>query len=76
VGVLDDRDLAPLLERLTTDHPDWDDTRLTALVEGRSTGTARLFGRPITLSPIRAAEVPGRFGFNADPRPAPGEPEC
>jgi hypothetical protein len=28
------------------------------------------------LSAIVAAEVPARFGFNADPRPAPGEPEC
>ncbi len=28
------------------------------------------------LSFIRVEAVPGRFGFDPDPRPAPGEPEC
>ncbi len=35
-----------------------------------------LAGHALGLSHIRAAEVPARFGFVPDPRPAPGEPEC
>jgi hypothetical protein len=32
--------------------------------------------RSVPVSFIRSADVPGRFGFDPDPRPAPGEPEC
>lgn len=35
-----------------------------------------LAGQALSLLRIRAAEVPARFGFVPDPRPAPGEPEC
>jgi len=38
--------------------------------------TLDLGRRRVPLSAIVAAEVPARFGFVADPRPAPGEPDC
>lgn len=36
----------------------------------------RLAGFALHVSPIRSIEVPTRFGFDPNPRPAPGEPEC
>jgi len=35
-----------------------------------------LSGVALRLSTIRSVDVPHRFGFNPNPRPAPGEPEC
>jgi hypothetical protein len=36
----------------------------------------KLAGLALRVSPIRSIEVPTRFGFDPNPRPAPGEPEC
>jgi hypothetical protein len=76
-GVVLDRDLAALLERIEVmDGKPADD----AAIEGLAGGGPRLalaFGkRRVPLGSITVVEVPKRFGFNPDPRPAAGEPEC
>lgn len=68
-GLLEDRDLPALIERLcdvTTRAPVGDDV-LETLGEGDATREVMFFGARVTLGTIRAADVPGRFGFVADP---------
>jgi len=80
VGLMCDRDLADMAQRLRrADGTVPTDEELEALAAGTDTpggafldlGWTRLL-----LRTIRSAEVAGRFGFDRDPRPAPGEPEC
>jgi len=82
VGVIHDFDLPELMasacgpsgepledsaiERLLTDLPSADGIAPKLVLAGRALG----------LFHIRSAEVPARFGFVPNPRPAPGEPEC
>jgi hypothetical protein len=75
VGVVSDRDLPALIELAT----DVAGAPADALLEAVSRGEAaecRLLGGRLSLAPIRAADVPVRFGFVARPAPKPGEPEC
>ena len=76
-GVLLDRDLPTLLDRIETASGPASEESLAALTAGALPDLTLDLGlRRIPLSAIVAAEVPARFGFDADPRPAPGEPEC
>jgi hypothetical protein len=84
VGLIHDQDLPELLtcllgpsgeplpdraiEQLLADRAQQMSSRTRAQV-GFST-------RSVALSFIRSADVPARFGFDPDPRPAPGEPDC
>jgi hypothetical protein len=75
IGVLLDRDLSAVLERLT-------DVRgrvLERLLEDVAQGAearAMLHGKSVRLASVRGADVPRRFGFVARPAPRAGEPEC
>lgn len=76
-GVLLDRDLPALLDRIETASGPVSEESLAALTAGALPDLALDLGRRrVPLSAIVAAEVPARFGFDADPRPAPGDPEC
>ena len=70
VGVVLDRDLPSLLERLGD---------FVLIAERVSQGVPEqilLQGNSVPLTAIRAADVPSRFGFVPRPRPHPGEPDC
>jgi hypothetical protein len=77
-GVVLDRDLAKLLERIqVTDGAPAADEDIESLGAGGTPGLSIAIGRKrVPLGSIAAAEVPARFGFNPAPAPAPGEPEC
>ena len=76
-GVLLDRDLPALLDRIETASGPVSEESLAALTAGALPDLTLDFGlRRVPLSAIVAAEIPVRFGFIADPHPAPGEPEC
>ena len=76
-GVLLDRDLPALLDRIETASGPVSEESLAALTAGALPDLALDLGlRRVPLSAIVAANVPARFGFDADPRPAPGQPEC
>lgn len=75
IGVLLDRDLAAVLERVAGPREGDIDSLIENISQG---GEARvvLQGNAVTIASIRAADVAGRFGFNPRPAPRPGEPEC
>lgn len=51
--------------------------RLGADAKGeRAEVSLRTSAGPVPIGAIRSDEVARRFGFEPDPRPAPGEPEC
>jgi hypothetical protein len=83
IGLVLDRDLAALEEALTdAAGAPMDESALQALMRSagdamRSEGATMCWGdRRLPVRSIRAREVAPRFGFDPDPRPAPGEPEC
>ena len=82
VGLIMDRDLPLTLERLTgSSGKALDDATLNALVGESPPVTPpdlrlRLGRQPLVLQRIDSRQVPVRFGFDPDPRPASGEPEC
>ncbi|MFO1361188.1 MAG: DUF2946 family protein [Burkholderiales bacterium] len=76
-GVLLDRDLPRLLDRIETAAGPAGEESLAALTAGALPDLALHLGRRrVPLSAIKAAAVPARFGFDPAPAPAPGEPEC
>jgi hypothetical protein len=76
-GVLLDRDLPRLLDRIETASGPAGEESLAALTAGALPDLALHVGRKrVPLSAIKAAEVPARFRFDPAPAPAPGEPEC
>jgi hypothetical protein len=77
-GVVLDRDLAALLEKIVvTDGKPADDEAIESLAAGGAPALALSLGRKrVPLASIAAADVPKRFRFDPAPRPAPGEPEC
>jgi DUF2946 family protein len=83
VGALHDQDLSEVLAHLVGaagEAPG--DAAIERLLEDPEAATAfpalrlRTASGPVPLSFIRTEAVPGRFRFDPDPRPAPGEPEC
>ena len=88
IGLVHDRDLPELLECMVrpTGEP-LDDPGLERLWSEAAGGESaraqctvdavlRLGGRRLPLAVVRAADVPTRFRFDPDPRPAQGEPDC
>ena len=75
IGVVSDRDLPALLDRLSpAARPDME-TTLQAVAAGE-TVRVRLFGHELPFGPIRAADVSRRFGFEPRPAPPAGQPDC
>jgi hypothetical protein len=81
VGLIVDRDLPCILDRLMLASGEAvDDATLELL--GSDSAPAdlhlelRLSEGSIKLDRIHSNDVPLRFGFDPDPRPPPGEPEC
>jgi len=68
IGVMLDRDLPALVERLPE--------RLLEDVARGQEARARLLGGDVRVAPIRGADVPQRFGFVPRPAPPAGEPDC
>jgi hypothetical protein len=77
-GVVLDRDLAALLDRIITDSGPVSEETLHALTGGADVPPLALDlkARRVPLGSIAAGAVPARFAFDPDPRPGPGEPEC
>jgi DUF2946 family protein len=75
VGVALDRDLAPLLAHLSGPKGEDPDHVIETVVQGRETA-CRLFGRALSLAPIRCNDVPKRFRFVQRPQPPAGQPDC
>jgi hypothetical protein len=81
-GLVSDRDLAGIMALFTDVHgkPVGDTTLARAFdAEARRHATGLYFDyadNRVPVGRIHAREVAQKFGFEPDPRPAPGEPEC
>jgi hypothetical protein len=75
IGVLLDRDLPAVLDRLADDSGRAVERRLEEVAQGAE-AQLMLRGKTLTVAFLRAAEVSRRFGFVAGPAPRAGEPEC
>jgi DUF2946 family protein len=75
IGVLLDRDLSAILERLSDVRGRGLERLLEEVARGAE-GQVMMQGKKVPIAPISAADVPGRFGFVARPAPRAGEPEC
>lgn len=75
VGLVSDRDLPAVLEQLEAPDDSSIEAMLLVVADGDEV-SAQLFGRDVTLAPIRAQDVAARFGFVVRPAPAPGQPDC
>jgi len=79
-GVLHDRDLAAVENALVTrDGKRIGEHALADLFDSRpgaETTFLALHGACVPLQRIAVTDLARRFGFNPDPRPAPGEPDC
>jgi hypothetical protein len=80
IGVLEDRDLPYIVERLTTSGGVADDATLERLLSESAPADLelklQLGEHTLPVDRIRSGDVAARFGFEPQPRPAPGEPEC
>jgi hypothetical protein len=82
IGVMNDRDLAAQMAHFTDVRGNVIDDALLARAfdpQARRHATGVFFehgGNRVPIGRIQAGEVPQKFGFDPDPRPAPGEPEC
>jgi len=80
VGVVHGQDLAETLSRLRdASGAALSDAALEELLQATSGAPAvvlAMVGGTVPVGRIEATTVPARFGFDPDPRPAPGEPEC
>jgi hypothetical protein len=75
IGVLLDRDLPAVLERLADERGRAVERRLEEVARGAEV-RLMLHGKTVRVSSLHAADVPRRFGFVARPAPRAGEPEC
>ena len=75
IGVLLDRDLSAVLERLIDGRGRAVELLLEDVAHGAE-AQVTLLGKNVPIASIRAADVPSRFGFVARPAPRAGEPEC
>jgi hypothetical protein len=81
IGLIVDRDLPLIPERLTTRAGEaLDDAMLERLIGPTAPSEVNLQlhvgGCAIELQRIRSSDVPARFDFDPDPQPAAGEPDC
>jgi hypothetical protein len=81
-GLVSDRDLGGVMALFTDVHgKPIGDTMLARALDGeaRRHATGLYFdfaGNRAPVGRIQSSELPQKFGFDPDPRPAPGEPEC
>ena len=78
-GVVSDRDLAAVAERLVAADGAAADEAVLAGWESTATAVPILLRHGddcVPVATIRSDQVAQRFGFVSDPRPAPGEPDC
>jgi len=80
VGLVLDRDLQALEPRMQdAAGAPLSERALEALASGASDAPAAFLatdGARVRIGHLAARELARRFGFDPDPRPAPGEPEC
>ena len=77
VGVISDRDLAPLVERLAAENPLLEGGEALPVMAALSEPPPiLLFGRPLRLTQAQSASLPGVYHFDPNPRPPPGDPDC
>jgi hypothetical protein len=81
IGLIIDRDLPLVLERLTTRAGETlDDSMLERLIGPSALSGVnvqlRVGGRALDLQRISSTDVPTRFDFDPAPQPAAGEPDC
>lgn len=81
IGLVHDADLELLLPRFSAPGPLTGDAALDATLDGLQAGNdAGLMldagESKLSVNPVRAADVPARFGFVARPRQPEGEEEC
>lgn len=80
IGLLEDRDLPYIVERLTTSGRMVDDPTLECLLSESAPADLdlklQLGEHTLPVGRIRSGDVAGRFGFDPQPRPRAGEPEC
>jgi hypothetical protein len=82
VGTVCDRDLADLIPRFTDSRgKPLSEDELARALDPQSAGRRAGFwfdygGELLAAGRIRSSQVAQKFGFDPDPRPAPGEPEC
>jgi len=75
VGVLLDRDLSAVLDRLTDERGRAVEQLLEDVAQGAE-ARAMLHGRGVRVARVLSADVPRRFGFIGRPAPRAGEPDC
>ena len=79
VGVVSDRDLAAIAELVVMDTgAPADEASLAELASGGPGRRLHLMYGPrrVLIAAAVSHELPGRFAYLQEPRPAPGEPEC
>jgi hypothetical protein len=76
IGVVHDHDLAALVPRICDLDGQPDDSLLLGEAGGPGGAWLLLANGRVPLGKVWKQELPTKFGFNPDPRPAPGEPEC
>lgn len=82
VGVIHDQDLPEIIACLVSaggqrlSDAALDQMLMPALSDVPIDANLLLAQHAVPLSRIHSNEVPPRFGFDPNPRPAPGEPEC
>jgi len=75
IGVLLDRDLSAVLDRLADGRGRGVERLLEDVAQG-AVARAMLQGKSVRVARVRGADVPRRFGFVQRPAPRAGEPEC
>jgi hypothetical protein len=75
IGVLLDRDLSAVLERLSDEGGRPIERLLEEVAQGAE-AHVMLHGNTVPIASVRSADVPGRFGFVPRPMPRQGEREC
>jgi hypothetical protein len=75
IGVLLDRDLPTVLERMSDSHGNDAERLIESILQGAD-AQVMLQGKNLPISSIRSADVPRRFGFVQRPAPRAGDPEC
>jgi hypothetical protein len=75
IGVLLDRDLPAVLERMSDSHGNAAERLIESILQGAE-ARVMLQGKNLPISSIGSADVPRLFGFVARPAPPAGEPEC
>jgi hypothetical protein len=78
IGLVHDHDLAALVPHIydKQGRPPDDPTILMSAAPELGHVWLRLANGAVQLGKISKEELPSRFGYDPDPRPAPGEPEC